>query len=448
MGGGPLFAWSAENLSSDELLMSDHLPSSTGSVHSLETLDTLKFSTTPLLQIALAQGAISIQQPAIATADPWLSQVLQLQHQLNVILLLYNQLQSNCELLRVRARVAELELPCSVGQMGTMSSGGGGGSGTGSGLTGSGGSSGNLLIGTGSLSASKNTFRADQQLEELRNHQTEFSAEKQRWAVQLAEQLAELTERKQQLHKQQQQMQLDREDLAEQREQLYRKLEVLQQQMGICLVNNGHNNYQLTSCSKWLPTGATVGSSASSASPVTGGQSSASSALTSPATPSSVVSDQAQLLLRLSNSSVSSTTPGRPHPPIKPCKSSPNFAQPTLSAAVARVRGSSSIANRWPPPLPPPPPPRGSQHNRCGSSPAEVSRRSVAETANMSGLTTALNRHSAPVALTNPTLPEPSAPNVLTDGSSDPKTSPTAFPNQQQVANNSKDELNDKEIFC
>lgn len=71
-------------------------------------------------------------------------------------------------------------------------------------------------------------FRAENQLEELRNLHEQFSAEKQSFE-----------KRTKELDKREAQLRQEKEDLVEQRENLYRKLENLQDEFGICILGSG-----------------------------------------------------------------------------------------------------------------------------------------------------------------------------------------------------------------
>jgi hypothetical protein len=457
---GAPFALSVENLSTEDT--ASEVPTSvTGppiqSTSTLSTLEPGKFSTTVLLQAGPSQISTNSVQPN----EHWLTQVLQLQHQLNVMLLLYNQLQSTCELLRVRVRSMDLD----SASMGTTHS-----------WVGSTGSAG-TCAGTGTSVSSSSTvsnvsrhvFRADQQLEELRNLQAEFCAEKQRWNAQVAEQQAQLTDEKQELQKQQNQIQLERTDLIEQREQLYRKLEVLQKQMGICLVNNGNNNYQLTGGANWSP-GSTVALTPNSLAAKATTQSTTPTATysvsmsTSTAGPSVAAAVAAltpstsltqQFPLRLASTTSGFETMPKQHRRIQSCKSSPSFPQSSLSAARARAlcinesgNVSPGLANRWPPPSS-----RSSassaQHSRSGSSPAEVSASSDDSRHSQSSLFSSLHRYhqqkphdSASVS----SLPTGSECN-LTGSTSSFAASNTCIA-KDSSSDTTNDELIDKEIFC
>lgn len=82
---------------------------------------------------------------------------------------------------------------------------------------------------TASLTSSLNKkFRAENQLEELRNLHEQFSTEKQSFE-----------KRTKELDKREALLKQEKEDLVEQRENLYRKLENLQDELGICLGSGG-----------------------------------------------------------------------------------------------------------------------------------------------------------------------------------------------------------------
>lgn len=74
----------------------------------------------------------------------------------------------------------------------------------------------------------KSLYRHDVQLEELRNLQDKFQAEKIEWLRQRDAQEAELVSKQSELRTQQQRMHDEQEDIREQREQLFRKMEKME----------------------------------------------------------------------------------------------------------------------------------------------------------------------------------------------------------------------------
>ncbi|RWS10069.1 A-kinase anchor protein 13-like protein [Dinothrombium tinctorium] len=98
----------------------------------------------------------------------------------------------------------------------------------------------------------KSVYRPEHQLEELRNIQEQFTAEKSDWQKKYEEEKNELEAKKQELQELQRQIKQEQSDLTHQRELLYRKLEALQKE-GIILsptltvVNVGPGNKSLQS---------------------------------------------------------------------------------------------------------------------------------------------------------------------------------------------------------
>lgn len=78
--------------------------------------------------------------------------------------------------------------------------------------------------------SSKNMYKHNDQLEELRNLQDKLQEEKTTWMRDREQQEREIEEQKQQLKAMQDQIRSEEEDIKQQREQLYRKMEILSSQ--------------------------------------------------------------------------------------------------------------------------------------------------------------------------------------------------------------------------
>ncbi|KAK4337253.1 hypothetical protein RND71_043722 [Anisodus tanguticus] len=81
-------------------------------------------------------------------------------------------------------------------------------------------------------------FCPESQLEELRNLHEQFIAEKQLFSKQLNQHLIDIRLRTEQLDKREEQLKKEKLDLIEQREFLFRKLENLQDDLGICMLGS------------------------------------------------------------------------------------------------------------------------------------------------------------------------------------------------------------------
>lgn len=267
-----------------------------------------------ILQIEkLSAGALlSATAPPSAADEQWLGGLVSLQHQLNMLLCLFAQVQTNCEYWKAKSRAQEMLQSDSS-------------------LSSQGGTSYTKSLDTQAI------------LEELRDRQRQLCAEKQRAANMFSAQWTQLEQKKQAVEQMQNQITQERADLTDQREQLFRQLDALQKQTGICLVQDGANGYTFTGA---------LSSSRPSSSLVQSQQTIHSQQSPLLKQSQKITQPQQQLPLQLAC--------GSSRPRIKPCKSSPNFG-PTLTLDVSSRPSSSNFSSRI------------GEHVRSGSSPSQMS---------------------------------------------------------------------------
>lgn len=160
-------------------------------------------------------------------------QIVELQHQLNLLLCLFHHQQTLFELMRLSLQDAKSSPTASTHQapstsastlaLNTLS--------TSLSVSPSKSVTGNAMHHSMTNMALPPKSRADNQMEELRsirNLQEQFSAEKQSFET-----------RTKDLERREEQLKLEKNDLVEQRENLFRKLENLQDEFGICMLGSG-----------------------------------------------------------------------------------------------------------------------------------------------------------------------------------------------------------------